>query len=407
MRRALPFAFLTLVIACSDESTAPTTDAAVADAAQSGDAAALADAADAAPELPETVVDSEPDAATVAEANPDVPAPPPDVAPEIGKEVSDTDKLIQCLLKNCGEQIGTCLSDTPCADAVGCLANCKGDTGCMAGCGQGLPTGAQQGLLAVGNCAIQQGCVQVIKNPNCGNGKCDLFEQLTCAQDCGTQSSVCGDGKCDLNEQLSCDADCKPTNPCGDGKCTGPLENPFVCPADCKPPKCGDGKCEPPWEGVLNCAADCTPTGACGNGNCDLPGESSATCPLDCGGVKCGDGACSAPYENPFTCGKDCPVPPCGDKKCEPPFETGITCALDCSPGGGKLVNPAGCIATKCGKESLACGGDFQGCLPATFCVNGCKDFNCVVACGQKLSGGSAQKFKALQDCLQKNCVVP
>ncbi|MBM4343736.1 MAG: hypothetical protein FJ100_10205 [Deltaproteobacteria bacterium] len=336
-------------------------------------------------------------------------APKADSAPDVPKDVqmSETEKLTACLLKNCTAQITTCLGDETCGTAVGCLAGCNGDSGCMLNCGNGLSSDAQQMLLAVANCAVQQGCVQIIKSPNCGNGKCDFGEQLSCAQDCGTPSAVCGDGKCDVTEMLTCDKDCKATNPCGNGTCDSPIENPLTCPKDCPAPKCGDGKCATPWETVLTCPGDCTPTLGCGDGKCDLATESTATCPLDCNSLQCGDGTCSSPLENPYTCAKDCPLPKCGDGKCDGPFESAVACPADCSAGGGKLPNVTGCIATSCGKESLACVGDFAGCGGASLCVGGCKDYNCVVGCGKKLTGASAQKFQALQDCIAKNCVSP
>ncbi|MSQ85005.1 MAG: hypothetical protein EXR77_19380 [Myxococcales bacterium] len=348
------------------------------------------------------------DSGIATETLPDVSAPL-DVKPDVPAEVqqSETAKLMACLFKNCVEQITGCLTDEGCGAAVGCLAGCGGDSGCMLNCGAGLPTAAQQQLTAVATCAIQQGCVQIIKSPNCGNGKCDFGEQLSCAQDCGTQSAVCGDGKCDVSEVLSCDKDCKPATPCGDGTCDAKLENPLTCPKDCPAPKCGDGKCAIPFETVLTCAQDCTPTIGCGDGACDPATETTLTCALDCSGLLCGDAKCSFPLENAFTCAKDCPLPACGDAKCETPFESPVTCAIDCSVNGGTLPSVASCVASKCSKESIACVGDFTGCGSGSLCVGGCKDFKCVVNCGTKLSGASAQKFTALKDCIGKNCVSP
>lgn len=383
-----------LCAACSDDASSNAAKNGTAADATAGDSALLADGAsadggedsagsDAAEDAPADVPAPQ-DVAPVA----DVVETPPDViaSPDVGQ--TDTQKLTACLAKNCSEQLGTCLGDDDCSGAVGCLAGCNGDTACMLNCGKGLPKGGQDALGAVGNCAVQQGCVQIIKSGNCGNGKCDFGEQLTCAKDCGTASTVCGDGKCELTEQLSCDVDCKAPAPptCGDGKCTAPLENAFTCSKDCPAPACGDGKCDTPWETALNCATDCSGTTNDG----------------------CGDGQCSAPLENAFTCGTDCPPPKCGDAKCDAPFETGLTCMADCSKGGGTLGgNLTSCVATQCGKESLSCAGDFLGCGGASLCLGSCKDMSCVDACGAKLTGGSVGKFKALRDCIGSKCATP
>ncbi len=316
----------------------------------------------------------------------DVPAPKPDAAVDAAQDTPES--LISCLTGNCSEQLLMCLGDQPCADAIGCLGGCKGDTACLLGCGNGLPSSAQQELTSVAQCAVQAGCIKVnFINGNCGNGKCDLGEQITCPKDCGGSSPVCGDGKCELGEQLTCAMDCSPPPPgCGDAKCTAPLENPFTCSKDCPAPKCGDSKCDLPWETTLTCAVDC-------------PGALTGTC---------GDGTCDWVGENPFTCAKDCTVPKCGDAKCDEPFENSLTCPGDCKPvSSGKLANVTVCVAQKCSKESLACGGDFAGCLQPGICAGGCKDTTCLDNCGAKLSGGSAQKFKALRDCIAANCGAP
>lgn len=145
----------------------------------------------------------------------------------------------------------------------------------------------------------------------------------------------------------------------------------------------------------------------CGDGACEMPFEATLTCPADCG-EPCGDGKCVSPLENPFTCAKDCPAPKCGDAACTDPWETTVTCPADCKPGGGAISgNLTTCVASKCGKESIACLGDFMGCGSASLCFGSCKDMNCVDACGAKLSGGSATKFKALRDCIGTGCTGP
>lgn len=390
----VPVAALGLLQACSDEAASTTKKAALEGDASAADGAALDGATSADGGASDSQDVGEPD------SGPDVPDVPPDVPQDTGpadtgpgdtgsgqdSKPSGTAELIQCLTQFCPEQIGTCLGDDDCGAAVGCLSGCAGDTGCMLKCGNGLPSGAQQELTSVAQCAGQQGCIKIpFISGNCGNGKCDFGEQLTCAKDCGTASAVCGDGKCDLSEGLTCAKDCAPPSAkCGDGTCDGPLENPLTCAKDCPAPKCADGKCEAPWETALTCPADCSAT-AVGT---------------------CGDGACDGTLENPFTCAKDCPAPKCGDAKCEAPFETFLTCAQDCNSGGfsGNLTV---CVSAKCFKESLACAGDFKGCGAAAICVGGCKDLACVIACGDKLTGGSQQKFQELEACVAGKCTAP
>ena len=120
----------------------------------------------------------------------------------------------------------------------------------------------------------------------------------------------------------------------------------------------------------------------------------------------CGDGTCTAPLENPFTCDKDCKAPVCGDATCDAPWETALTCASDCGGGsGGGAINMTSCLTGKCSAESLGCATDFTGCFTASLCVGGCKDVNCVAACGAKLTGGAKAKFDPLQACIETKCV--
>ena len=381
--------------ACGEGETVDTkTGAVTADGAAGdgvlldGTAADAAAGADAGPdaEAPGTDATAENDLPDVA-VEADVPLLPPDIAADVKADVppSTSAALISCMTQHCSSELGDCLGDSGCAGAVGCLAGCKGDTGCMLACGNGLSPEAQKLLLAMSTCGGKQGCIQIPGlGGNCGNGKCDLGENFTCAKDC---PAVCGDGKCDSGEQASCAKDCAPAGPsCGDGKCDALFENPFVCAKDCPAPKCGDKKCELPWETALTCAGDCS------------------------GGLtgSCGDGKCEGPFENPFTCTKDCPAPKCGDGACDLPYELTATCPADCKPSADAIKgNVTGCLASKCASESTACVLDFAGCAGTSLCVGGCKDMACVDACGAKLSGGSASKFKAMRDCMAGKCTGP
>ncbi|MCO4763540.1 MAG: hypothetical protein KC502_18665 [Myxococcales bacterium] len=274
-------------------------------------------------------------------------------------------EMLKCLTQKCSSEVTGCLGDSDCGKAVGCLGGCKGDTTCLIGCGTGLSSGAQQKLLAVMQCGGQQGCINLGGGGGgggggkCGDGTCDLGEQLTCPKDC--PQPQCGDGKCETGEQILCPKDCGGGGgaKCGDGTCD--LGEQITCPQDCG----GGGG------------------GKCGDGNCDLPSETTMTCPQDCagggGGGQCGDGQCQT-----------------GEQ---------ITCPQDCSGGGG--TNLTTCIFQKCATESTACVLDFAGCSSAGVCVAGCKDSTCVAKCGDKLTGASQTKFQALRACVDKNCFTP
>ena len=317
-------------------------------------------------------------------------------AKDTGGGGGGTNELLACLTKECQTEVSACFADSDCLKAVGCLGGCNGDTTCMLGCGNGLSSSGQQALLAAGQCGMQKGCINLGGGggggggSKCGDGTCDLGEQLTCPQDC---PNPCGDGKCDLGEQFLCPQDCGGGGgggggaKCGDGTCDAPAENPFTCTQDCKAPVCGDGSCDLPFETTLTCAPDC--------------GAGSGTLPT------CGDGKCESPIENPFVCAGDCPAPKCGDGTCDSPWETSLTCTADCSGGGGGgggNIDMTSCLLNQCGSESLACTTDFTGCLQAGLCVGQCKDMSCVAACGDKLTGGAADKFKTLRDCIQSKC---
>lgn len=330
--------------ACGEGETVDTkTGAVTADGAAGdgvlldGTAADAAAGADAGPdaEAPGTDATAENDLPDVA-VEADVPLLPPDIAADVKADVppSTSAALISCMTQHCSSELGDCLGDSGCAGAVGCLAGCKGDTGCMLACGNGLSPEAQKLLLAMSTCGGKQGCIQIPGlGGNCGNGKCDLGENFTCAKDC---PAVCGDGKCDSGEQASCAKDCAPAGP------------------------------------------------------------------------SCGDGKCDALFENPFVCAKDCPAPKCGDGACDLPYELTATCPADCKPSADAIKgNVTGCLASKCASESTACVLDFAGCAGTSLCVGGCKDMACVDACGAKLSGGSASKFKAMRDCMAGKCTGP
>lgn len=316
------------------DGTASGTDSAVTDAGADGRASTDAGAADSAG------VDGGQDTATTDAGKSD--AGKSDAGTTDASGGDSTTQVIACLTKECNAEVSTCLADSDCVKAIGCITGCKGDNTCMLGCGTGLSGSAQQALLGAAQCGMQKGCIDL------GGGG-------------GGGGNKCGDGTCDLGEQLTCPQDCP--NPCGNGTCD--LGEQFLCPQDC--PGGGGG-----------------------------------------GGASCGDGTCDAPAENPFTCAQDCKAPQCGDGVCDLPFETTLTCAADCSGGGGGggAIDMTGCLLNQCGSESLACTTDFTGCLQAGLCVGGCKDMTCVAKCGDKLTGGAADKFIKLRDCIQQKCAA-
>ena len=179
----------------------------------------------------------------------------------------------------------------------------------------------------------------------CGDGICDLNEEIGCRDDCRD----CGDHICDGNEsEITCPEDCR----CGDGVCdTETHENFFSCPSDCQ---CGDGVCQYP-ETYSTCSSDCR--ARCGDDICDSQ-ETTASCPVDCGPLRCGDGLCHREHEDCYDCSGDCHLSAgggaglcelgepasdlshtqayCGDSTCEDSNgETITNCPEDCGCGDG------------------------------------------------------------------------
>jgi len=116
---------------------------------------------------------------------------------------------------------------------------------------------------------------------SCPNATCDtvLGESCSnCTEDCGV-CQYCGDCDCDptLGENLAnCPSDCRVG--CGDGTCSGPVETPSNCPADCANPRdpiCGDDVCAQGIEDACACAADC----AAGSGACCQDTGGADVCP--------------------------------------------------------------------------------------------------------------------------------
>ncbi len=109
--------------------------------------------------------------------------------------------------------------------------------------------------------------VLVYVNSTCGDELCGGGEtRITCAEDCGN----CGDGICDLNENLNC-PDCAV---CGDGTCSSG-EGRGTCLKDCV--FCGDGICDY-LEDRNSCRDDCEAGVA--DGCCD--GEADGICDPEC-----------------------------------------------------------------------------------------------------------------------------
>jgi len=71
----------------------------------------------------------------------------------------------------------------------------------------------------------------------CGDGDCtgSIEDCGSCSADCGECGPVCGDGECTGGEDCeSCSEDCGECVPiCGDGICTWPEEDVESCPQDC------------------------------------------------------------------------------------------------------------------------------------------------------------------------------
>ncbi len=261
----------------------------------------------------------------------------------------------------------------------------------------------------------------------------------------------CGNGTCDAPDEtlLNCLQDCAGGANCGDGKCNGAQENGFTCPKDCKTDPasivgcimkgcttdvlacmlnadCGKALgciqgCKEDIACMGQCGSNLPPAtqqklgaivlcggqqgcfgiggsgGKCGDGKCDGGIENQWTCEKDCPKTVCGDGKCEQ-AENALNCAKDCVPTTCGNGTCDKPEETMINCIKDCQPGNAQST----CIASKCGKEGLACGFDFK-CGQAAFCTSTCTDKTCFETCGAKLPSGSKKLFDALKTCGETN----
>ncbi|MCK5511035.1 IPT/TIG domain-containing protein [Candidatus Parcubacteria bacterium] len=130
---------------------------------------------------------------------------------------------------------------------------------------------------------------------DCGDSVCDAISECSnCGADCDL-GDCCGNGDCDTaigeNEGNcdDCNGDPPPPPPpppvtCGNGVCDLG-EDVVNCPADCGGGAvCGDGVCDA--SECSACVADCSPADCCPNGVCDaVIGEDEGNCSDDCGGV--------------------------------------------------------------------------------------------------------------------------
>ncbi|MCO4763664.1 MAG: hypothetical protein KC502_19285 [Myxococcales bacterium] len=288
------------------------------------------------------------------------------------------------------DKCGNGVCDAPDESLLTCAVDCAGG----ANCGDGKCEGAQEnGFTCKKDCEVTAG-----KAVGCIMGGClpkvvvcladsDCGKALGCLQGCGSDMGCltkCGSSMSPKTQQIlgevvlcgaqkGCFGIGGDGGDCGNGKCEGPTENPITCVKDCPAPVCGDSKCAPPLESYIICPKDCTK-------------------PV------CGDGTCTPVFESILTCAKDCKPKTCGNKTCDKPAETSLNCFEDCKPGNAQ----ANCLATKCIKEGLACGGDLK-CLQANLCTGNCSDQACFDKCGDKLPAGSAKLFKAIKDCGASN----
>lgn len=189
----------------------------------------------------------------------DCPTPPP-----------PTDALTKCVADKCKTSYAACVTNDGCAKALSCV----GAGGNMQTCAQQAGNGTQQ-LLALGQCAYQNGCLTDTGGGTTDSckGKCGQFTPNAKCQ-CNTMCKQFGNCCTDYDAQCG-------GSPVG-GSCTGKCGQ-FTpgaacqCNAECTTFKncCGD------FDKV--CGTTPTPAPVCGDGVCTAPTESSTTCPKDCG----------------------------------------------------------------------------------------------------------------------------
>lgn len=209
--------------------------------------------------------------------------------PDVGESATDCPQ--DCAVTYCGDDVCIGLeNETNCPVDCGGLRNECGDYCADGACG---PFSAQleKRCDTHANCL---NCENACGDPRarCGDGACMGCEMWTCAMDC----SESGFGHCTRGEDgtLVC-----PERWCGDGECTGDVENRTTCPQDCPyapdPAACENRICE--LEDFFNgCAAiDCTAAltpATCGDGYCmrgeglEIGGDVLIVCPQDCGGAQ-------------------------------------------------------------------------------------------------------------------------
>ena len=213
---------------------------------------------------------------------------------------------VACVQQNCGPQLGACIGNGGCVQAVTCLSGCGSADEC-AKCVSGISDQALVVLQPVYTCANKAGCAGALPGFSCGDGAClsPVEDADVCPADCKA-GPVCGDGKCEPGEQ--CVKDCakqsvgaclklscaKQYSACIDNPICGALVGQCLFSCDVDDPACQQGCLGP--IGLVD--PTLTELGACG--------VDAGCLSVDIGGPVCGDGVCSAPSENAFTCPADC-----------------------------------------------------------------------------------------------------
>lgn len=373
----------------------------------------------------ECVLDADLIEETSADVSPDsVPVPDiefPDIATEVGPEVSDVECVPSCENRECGDNgcggtCGACSTGT-CSELGQCVPGgwtCAsfvyGDrTSCDCGCGIPDPDCELTPGLVTYGCEGNEVCKQgacAACTPSCGAGvECG---DDGCGGSCGRcwdpAKPMCIDGQCvDQCVPQCLGYECGPDG-CGGvcGTC-GPGENCVLSVCETLPEALSCvGRCGDVAPAGCSCAAACTGSGCCGDA------AVACACIPQCDGKSCGPDGCGGVCG---TCGpgKLCEAGACVDDRCEPdPCQGRGTC------DDGACSCNLGFAGATCGQ----CAGGYIGfpncridpCAGVDCGAGTCDSSNGTCVCNEGVAGARCQVCASPErewpSCLAPDCTT-